>query len=120
MPWGPRDGLAPVPPTFGAPQRSRGAPLHPLYALLQRAQEGDEVVLLLRGQAEVEALVVEVDGVGQRGGRAVVEVRRAADQPAKDRSLEASHVLPLAGDERPARVRDDLDLVRALLAQRVH
>ena len=41
----------------------------------ERAEEGDEVGLLLRGEADGEAVVVEVDGGGEVGGGAVVEVR---------------------------------------------
>src|SRR5262245_25467576 len=48
-----------------------------IRAVLQRVQEVDEVRLLLVGEADGEALVVEVDHVQQGLGRAVMEVRRA-------------------------------------------
>src|SRR6266404_4425239 len=82
------------------PAQAPGRPCR--YATLQRPQERDQIILLRLGEAQVEPLVVEVHGVGQRGRRAIVEVRRPPGQPAQDRSLEAPDVLPLAGDERPA------------------
>ncbi len=66
---------------------------------LQRPQEGDEILLLLRAQVEVEARVVEVDGVQQRCGRTIVEVGRARGQTAKDRTFELPDVGTLSGDE---------------------
>jgi hypothetical protein len=42
---------------------------------LQRAEEGDEVGRVLLGEADVKALVVEVDDGVEVGGEAVVEVR---------------------------------------------
>src|SRR5262245_36848042 len=82
-----------TPPSRGA----RGA-----RAGLQGVEEVHEVGLLLVGQADGEALVVEVDHVQQRFGRAVVEERRARRQPAQDRPLELADVLALAGDLRAA------------------
>jgi hypothetical protein len=43
---------------------------------LQRAEEGDEVGLLLARELDVEAGVVEVDGGVEVRGEAVVEVRK--------------------------------------------
>src|SRR5262249_21341697 len=91
----------------------------------ERAQEGDQVGLLLVAELELEARVVEVDDVVQGRGRAVVEVRGAPRQAAEDRALHAPDVLPLAGDERPPGIRHDLlrlaepAAVRPDLAQRV-
>jgi hypothetical protein len=44
-------------------------------AFLERAEEGDQVGLVLLGEADVEALVVEVDDGVEVGGEAVVEDR---------------------------------------------
>src|SRR5205823_11541172 len=102
----------------GSPRRGwRRGPCR--YATLQRPQERDKIMLLLLGEAQVEPLAVEVHGVGQRGRRAVVEVRRAAGEPTQDRALEAAHVFPLAGDERPPGVGHDLGLPGRLVTERV-
>jgi hypothetical protein len=45
---------------------------------LQRAEEGDEVGLVLLGEADVEPVVVEVDDRVEVGGEAIVEVRKGA------------------------------------------
>src|SRR5262249_16149448 len=86
---------------------------------LQGPEERDEVALLRLGEPQAEAHVVEVDDVPQARGRAVVEVGRAAGEPAQDRPLEAPDVLPEPGDQRPAGVGDDLDLARRLVAEGV-
>jgi len=44
---------------------------------LQRLEERDQIRFLLRRQADVEALLVELDRLLQRRRGAVVEVRRA-------------------------------------------
>src|SRR5919109_158765 len=70
----------------------------------ERPEEGDEVRLLLVSESDVEPHVVEVDDGLQRGRRAVVEIRRAAGEPAEDGALKLPDVLPLPGDERQAEV----------------
>src|ERR671938_1312994 len=60
--------------------------MHPGAWGLERAQEGDEVGLFLRGEPNVEAVVVEGDHVVERGRRAVVEVRRPRRQITQDRA----------------------------------
>jgi hypothetical protein len=49
--------------------------------VLERAEEGEEVGPLAGAELDGEALVVEVHDVLERGGRAIVEVRRAASAP---------------------------------------
>src|SRR5881397_1891017 len=85
----------------------------------ERPEEGDEVRLLLVSESDVEPHVVEVDDSIQRGRRAVVEIRRAAGDPAEDRALKLPNVLPLAGDERPAGVGDRHRRMRRVVLQRV-
>src|SRR5712664_2825732 len=76
---------------------------------LQRPQESNQVRLLLIRKAKPEADIVEVDRVEERGGRAVVEVRRPAGESAQDRALEAGDILPFAGDEGSPGVGHDFD-----------
>ena len=61
-------------------------------------------------EADIEALVVELDDVAQVRGRAVVEVGGASGKPAQDRSLEAADIFALAADHGAARVGDLIDL----------
>src|SRR5512140_1340848 len=86
---------------------------------LQRAEEGDQVGLLLLGEADAEPRVVEVDDLAEVRGRAVVEVRRTGRDRAEHRALELANVAPEAGDQRAARVGRLLDLVGRLVAQGV-
>ena len=53
---------------------------HDQLESLQRLQERHEVRLLLGGQADLEARVVELHCLLERRGRAVVEIRRARGQ----------------------------------------
>jgi hypothetical protein len=55
---------------------------------LERLQKRDEIGLLLRAQADVEAVVIELDHVGQRRRESVVEVRRARRKAPQNGSLE--------------------------------
>src|SRR5260221_10605044 len=72
--------------------------------ILQRFQERDEVGLLPRGQADVEASVVEIDRLLERGRRAVVKIRRPSRECAEDRALELADVSPSAGHHRATRI----------------
>src|SRR5215475_1891960 len=84
--------------------RSPAIAVSPLPGVLQRVQEIDEVRLLLDGEADGEALVVEVHHVRQGLGRTVVEVRRACREPAQDRPLELADVGAFSRDLRTAGV----------------
>ncbi len=53
--------------------------------LSKGAQEVDEVLFLLIGQADAEALVVEVHDIEQRRRRPIAEIRRARCQPPQRR-----------------------------------
>src|SRR5262245_57324055 len=64
----------------------------------QRVEEVHQILLLLIGKADAEALVVEVHRVHQRRRRAVVEIGRARRQAAQDRSFQLADVGALAGD----------------------
>ena len=59
-------------------------------AFLRAFQKSYQVRLLLIGEADSEALIVEIHHVVERRGRAVVKVRRARRQCAQDRSLHLS------------------------------
>lgn len=62
--------------------------------MLQRVQKVNQILLLLCGKSDAEALVIEVQNITERIGRSVVKVGRAAGQPSKDRPLQSSYVLP--------------------------
>ena len=81
----------------GSPRLRRVRPTHPsrktaavgyLSVSLERLQKRDEIGLLLRAQADLEAVVIELDHVGQRRRESVVEVRRARSKAAQNGSLE--------------------------------
>src|SRR5437588_6130534 len=69
-----------------------GAGLHPGYRCFcgssKRVEEVHQILLLLVGQADGEAQVVEIDRIQQGRRRAVVEVGRARRQSAQDRSFD--------------------------------
>src|SRR5476649_838149 len=85
----------------------------------ERTQEGLEVRLLLRGEADREPRFVEVHHLREARGEAVVEVWSARAEAAKDGALEAAPVLPLAGDQRLARIGGLVQLPCGKVAQRV-
>ena len=66
-----------------------------------------------------EPRVVELDHVGERRRRAVVEVWGARGQRAQDRSLELADVAPLAGDHRPSGIGRLHDLAGTPVTQGV-
>src|SRR5215831_14842994 len=55
---------------------------------LERKQESDQIGFLVVGEADAEALIVEVDDRTQVARRAVVEIRCARREPPEDRTLE--------------------------------
>ena len=65
---------------------------------LQGAQEHDQILFFTGRQADMEALIVEIDDVAERIRRAVVEVRCAAWERSQNRSLKSSDVFPESGD----------------------
>src|SRR5262249_2949777 len=60
----------------------------------ERAKEEHEVLLLAPRERDAEPTFVEVDHVGERRRRAVVEVRCARSEAAQPGHLEAVHVRP--------------------------
>src|SRR5262249_49288730 len=70
------------------------------YPRLQRAQESDQVGVVLVRQMQVEYGVVEVDDVVERFRRTVVEERRPDCQVAQDGRLELADIEDVAGDQR--------------------
>src|SRR4029077_19877755 len=74
--------------------------------LSKSVQKGEEIGLLLRGKADTEALVVELDDVAQRGGRAVVEIGRARRKTAQDGSFDFPDIGAFAGDHGTADIGD--------------
>src|ERR1700755_3569259 len=85
----------------------------------ERAEEGDQVGLVLLGEADVEAGVVEVDDGVEVGGEAIVKVGSAGGEGAEHRALEAADVGPLSVDHRAARVGDLDGLAGGLVAEGV-
>ncbi len=87
-------------------QRVRPAPARPRRRVgSQRFEERGQLRLLGLGQVHVEAQIVELHHFAQRGGGAVVEVRRARRQATQDRSLPSREVGALARDEGAGRIR---------------
>src|SRR5262249_42704822 len=64
---------------------------------LESLEERDQVILVPLGKVQRETSVVEIDRVHQRGGRAVVEVRRTCSESAKNRTFELPYVSARAG-----------------------
>ena len=62
------------------------------------------------GEADIEALVVEIDHVPQSRGRTVVKIRRPRREAAQDRSFEPTDILAFAGDHRASRIGYLIDL----------
>src|SRR4051794_6427992 len=85
----------------------------------QRAEERDQIGLLLVREADVESCVVEVDDGLEVGARAVVEVRGAGGEAAQDRALELADVLPAPGEQGAAGVGGGAHLAGGLVAQGV-
>src|SRR4051812_7559613 len=56
-------------------------------------QEQNQLADFFRSEANIEALIVEVDHVVERSGLAVVEVWRTRAESAQDRYLELANVL---------------------------
>src|SRR4029453_15978502 len=71
---------------------------------LQCFEECQQVGFFAPGQPDPEARVVEIDGVGQARGRAVVEVGSARRERTQDRSFELADVVPFPGHHRAPRV----------------
>src|SRR6266568_6290261 len=85
-------------------------------ARLLSPKECDQVRYFGVCETDAEASVVELNDVGQGCSRAIMEIGSARGQAAKNRPLEPSDVLPLAGDESPARIsRLDTDIGRVVL-----
>src|SRR5208337_2793456 len=66
----------------------------------ERLQERYQVLGLLFGEANGEALVVEIHDIRQCGGGAVLEVRRPRGQSAEKRSVHLSNIRARSADER--------------------
>src|SRR5690349_6033490 len=77
---------------------------------LQRLQERGQVVHLRAGETDVEAQIVEFHHIQQRGGRAVVKIRRPSRQPAQNRPLDLADIGTFAGNERPTGIGDNVSL----------
>ena len=76
-------------------------------AISKRIEEVDEVVLLLVGEADAEALIIEVHHVLQPCSRAIVEVGSASGQSPQDRSFDFADVGTVPGNQCAARIGDD-------------
>jgi hypothetical protein len=83
-----------------------------------RAQDSDQVLLLLLGEADIEALVVEINNIPEGVGRTVMEIWCAAGKPSQDRSLHPADVLPQSGGEGAARISGRLYFMGDLILQR--
>src|SRR5208282_4076789 len=79
----------------------------------ERLQERYQVLGLLFGEANCEALVVEIHDIRQCGGGAVLEVRRPRRQSAQNRSLHLSNIRALSADERFAQIGHGKRIPRA-------
>ena len=69
------------------------------------AENATSVFAFAVGEADAEAFLVEIDDRGEIRRRTVVEIRWPAGERAQHRALEASDILPAAGDQRTAGVR---------------
>src|SRR5580704_1679396 len=69
-------------------------------ANLKSVEESDQILLFLRGQADVETGVVKSDDIGKGLSGAIMEIWRAAGETAKDRPFYFSDIAPQAGHER--------------------
>src|SRR5689334_15602665 len=83
--------LAPDPSQPASPPKQ-----YCMNAPLEGVEERDQLCLLLLGQVHLEPLVVEVDGLHERGRRPVVEVRRARRESAQHWPLEPVDVAALS------------------------
>ena len=70
------------------------------FRTLQGVKESDEVLLFVPGQIHLEALVVEVQKLGEVARGAVVEVRSAGGESAKDGAFCAADVAAQTTDQR--------------------
>ena len=73
-------------------------------AASQGIQKGYEVGLLLGAEANAEALVIELDDIGHRGGRAVVEIGRARRQATQDWSFQFADIGAISADHGAANI----------------
>src|SRR5262249_55422196 len=92
---------------------------HLLPCWLQSSQKGNEIALLVFCETDLEAVVVKIDHRPEIGRKPVVEIGGTSGERAENGALEASHVLPLATDERAAWIGDLDDLVRRFIAKRI-
>jgi hypothetical protein len=80
---------------FSAPEYAGDKPEPLVYDLaLQRVQKRHQVRFLQLRQPNVEPRVVEVNGVLERRGRTVVEIRGPGREAAEDRAFELGDVAP--------------------------
>src|SRR6516225_1235155 len=68
----------------------------------KRIEECDQIGFLLIRQSHAESPIVEVHGLVERAGGAIVEVGRTGCQPAEDRALDAVEVSTFAANQRLA------------------
>src|SRR2546421_2495401 len=82
---------------------------------LQSVQESKQILPFLRGEVDVESLVVELDHIAQRRCRPVVKIRSAGRESAQNRPFDLTDIFPQSGNERASGVGGYLDFMRNLI-----
>src|SRR5215471_20316244 len=73
---------------------------------LQRLQECDQIGLLLLGQIQIEAFIVELHDIVQRGSSSVMEIRSTSGKTAQNRPFYLSNVSAFARYHGAANIGD--------------